>query len=146
MARENPIFGKQRPRNETGTSGHAKFDLKINGIAHAFAPLSGSIAGNIDMSQPTYRSRESALTATMAHGSITLILLRLAIPIIFANLLQTAYQLTDFFWVGRLSAAAVAAVSFSFPISFVFSSVAGGLPIAGAVLLAQHAGRGTKNR
>jgi putative MATE family efflux protein len=96
------------------------------------------------MPKPTYRPGESALTAAMAHGSISLIVLQLAIPIIFANLLQTAYQLTDFFWVGRLSAAAVAAVSFSFPISFVFSSVAGGLPIAGAVLLAQHAGRGNE--
>jgi putative MATE family efflux protein len=94
------------------------------------------------MPRPALRSGESNLTRMMARGSITLILLRLAIPIIFANLLQTAYQLTDTFWVGRLSAVAVAAVSFSFPISFVFSSIGGGLPIAGAVLLAQYAGRG----
>jgi Na+-driven multidrug efflux pump len=42
----------------------------------------------------------------------------LAIPIIFASLLQTVYNLTDTFWVGRLGADSVAAVSISFPIIF----------------------------
>jgi Na+-driven multidrug efflux pump len=69
-------------------------------------------------------------------------LLRLSAPIIFANLLQAAYQMTDTFWVARLNAVAVAAVSFSFPISFIFNSIGGGLPTTGAVMLAQYAGRG----
>ena len=57
-------------------------------------------------------------------------------------MLQTAYQLVDTFWVGRLSAEAVAAVSFCFPISFLLIALGGGLPIAGTVLLAQYTGRG----
>jgi Na+-driven multidrug efflux pump len=36
------------------------------------------------------------------EGSILRGLLGLAIPIVLANLLQTGYQLTDAFWVGRL--------------------------------------------
>ena len=50
------------------------------------------------------------------EGPIGTALMRLAIPIILGNVLQTGYQLTDAFWVGRLGAAAVAAVSVSFPV------------------------------
>jgi Na+-driven multidrug efflux pump len=52
------------------------------------------------------------------EGPIGTALIRLAIPLVLGNLLQTGYQLTDAFWVGRLGAAAVAAVSISFPVSF----------------------------
>ena len=41
------------------------------------------------------------------EGSIGAALARLAFPIMLGNLLQTGYQLTDAFWVGRLGAAAV---------------------------------------
>ena len=68
--------------------------------------------------------------------------MRLSVPIILANILQTAYQLTDTFWVGRLSAQAVAAVSLCFPITFLCVSLGGGLPIAGTVLIAQFRGKG----
>jgi len=57
-------------------------------------------------------------------------------------LLQTAYQVVDTFWVGRLSAKAVAAVSFCFPVSFLMIAMGGGLTIAGTVLAAQYTGRG----
>ena len=83
--------------------------------------------------------------AKLTEGSITLNLLRLAVPIIISNMLQTAYQLVDTFWVGRLSAEAVAAVSFCFPISFLLIALGGGLPIAGTVLLAQYTGRGDED-
>ena len=59
-------------------------------------------------------------------------------PIVLANILQTAYQITDTLWVGRLSAEAVAAVSLCFPISFLLIAIGGGLPIAGSVLIAQY--------
>ena len=55
---------------------------------------------------------------SLTEGPIGRTLLRLSIPIILGNLLQTGYQLTDAFWVGRLGADAVAAVSVSFPITF----------------------------
>jgi MATE family, multidrug efflux pump len=80
--------------------------------------------------------------APLTEGPITLALVRLAVPIVAANILQTAYQLTDTFWVGRLSAQAVAAVSLSFPINFLMIAIGAGLPIAGTVLLAQYKGRG----
>jgi putative MATE family efflux protein len=85
--------------------------------------------------------RQSA--APLTEGPIWTALVRLSVPIILANILQSAYALTDTFWVGRLpaGAAAVAAVSLSFPINLLCISFAGGLPVAGTVLIAQFRGK-----
>ena len=79
------------------------------------------------------------------EGPIGRALLRLAVPIILGNLLQTGYQLTDAFWVGRLGAAAVAAVSVSFPVTFLVIALGAGLAIAGATLSAQYMGAGRQD-
>ncbi|MBL0765195.1 MATE family efflux transporter [Marivirga atlantica] len=57
-----------------------------------------------------------------------------------ANILHTAYQLIDTFWLGRLGANAVAAVSISFPILFLILSIGAGLTLAGTVIVANHKG------
>ncbi|MDR7131929.1 putative MATE family efflux protein [Algoriphagus sp. 4150] len=57
-----------------------------------------------------------------------------------ANILQTAYQLIDTFWLGRLGANAVAAVSISFPILFLVLSLGAGLTLAGTVIISQFKG------
>lgn len=80
----------------------------------------------------------------LTSGRIVGALLTLAVPIVLANLLQTAYQLTDTYWVGRLGAEAVAAVSLSFPIIFLMISLGGGLAIAGTILVAQYYGKGDR--
>lgn len=77
----------------------------------------------------------------LTEGSILKSLIVLAVPIIFANILQTAYQLTDTFWVGRLGTDAVAAVSISFPVIFLIISLGAGLAMAGTILVAQYKGR-----
>jgi putative MATE family efflux protein len=79
------------------------------------------------------------------EGPIGAALVRLAIPIALGNVLQTGYQLTDAFWVGRLGAAAVAAVSVSFPVTFVVIALGAGLAIAGATLSAQYMGAGRQD-
>lgn len=74
------------------------------------------------------------------EGKIFHSLLSLAAPIIFANILQTAYQLIDTFWLGRLGANAVAAVSLSFPVLFLVLSLGSGLTLAGTVMVSQYKG------
>lgn len=76
------------------------------------------------------------------QGPLGKALFRLAVPIILGNVLQTGYQLTDAFWVGRLGASAVAAVSISFPVTFLVIALGSGLAIAGATLSAQYMGAG----
>ncbi len=80
----------------------------------------------------------------LTEGSVLKSLIALSVPIILANILQTAYQLTDTFWVGRLGAVAVAAVSISFPIIFFIISLGGSLAVAGTILVAQYKGKGDK--
>ncbi len=77
----------------------------------------------------------------LIHGPVLQSLITISLPIIFANFLHTAYQLTDTFWVGRLGAAAVAAVSISFPVIFLIVSLGGGLSVAGTILVAQYKGK-----
>ena len=44
----------------------------------------------------------------LLEGPILRSLLTLAIPIVAANVLQSAYQIIDAFWVGRLGGTAIA--------------------------------------
>jgi len=76
----------------------------------------------------------------LLEGSVAKSLLILAGPIVLSNILQAGYQLTDAFWVGRLGASAVAAVSVSFPVMFLSIALGAGLAIAGSILIAQYVG------
>lgn len=85
-------------------------------------------------------------TSLFLNGSIAKALTKLAIPIILINILQSAYQLTDAFWVGRLGAAQVAAVSVSMPVTFLVIAIGSGLAMAGAILSAQYMGAGQQEK
>jgi putative MATE family efflux protein len=81
----------------------------------------------------------------LLEGPIAPALIRLAVPIILGNALQTGYQLTDAFWVGRLGASAVAAVAISFPVTFLVIALGAGFAMAGATLSAQYMGAGRQD-
>jgi len=81
-----------------------------------------------------------AFDSRLLEGSIVGALFRLALPITGANILQVAYQIIDAFWVGRLGAAAVAAVSITLPVMFVLIAAGMGFAIAGTTLIAQYTG------
>lgn len=83
-----------------------------------------------------------AFDARLLEGPILKSLFLLAVPIMGANVLQIGYQLIDAFWVGRLGAAGIAAVSVSMPILFLMISAGMGFAVAGSTLIAQHAGAG----
>jgi putative MATE family efflux protein len=93
---------------------------------------------------PTARPMPRAGARDATDGPILGVLITLAVPIVATNVFQSLYQLIDTFWVGRLGADAVAAVSLSFPISFLMISAGGGLSIAGAILVAQTFGAGNQ--
>jgi putative MATE family efflux protein len=80
----------------------------------------------------------------LLEGPILASLLKLAVPIMVANLLQAAYQLVDAFWVGRLGGTAVAAVSVTTPVIFLTIALGSGLAIAGSILIAQYFGAGNQ--
>ncbi|WP_277543172.1 MATE family efflux transporter [Haloarcula laminariae] len=76
----------------------------------------------------------------LTDGDILKPLVYLSLPIVITNLLQTAYNLADTFWLGRYSTDALAAISFAFPMVFLLISLGMGLSVAGSVLVAQHTG------
>jgi putative MATE family efflux protein len=79
---------------------------------------------------------------TLTEGSIGWPLFYLSLPIVVTNLLQTAYNLADTFWLGQYSTESLAAISFAFPLVFLLISMGIGLTVAGSVLVAQHTGAG----
>ena len=79
---------------------HGRFTRNGRGLpnrpAHAsFARLTPPLA----VPAPSSRPSEAIL-----QGAIAPALLKLAGPVVLANVFQTVYQLTDTFWVGRLGA------------------------------------------
>jgi putative MATE family efflux protein len=82
----------------------------------------------------------------MTTGSIGPRLARLAWPLVAGNLLQTAYNLADMFWVGRVGKNAVAAVSLMFPTAWLFVSTAMGITAAAVALVSQNVGAGRERR
>lgn len=77
----------------------------------------------------------------LIQGPLFPAIVRLAIPLVLANLMQTAYNIIDTYWVGRLGEEAIAAISLAFPIIFLIISFGAGLTIAGTVLVAQYTGK-----
>ncbi|MCX7668333.1 MAG: MATE family efflux transporter, partial [Atribacterota bacterium] len=74
-------------------------------------------------------------------GNIPRHLVTFAIPMLIGNLLQTFYNTVDSIWVGRfLGPGALAAVSVSFPVLFLFIAFATGLGIGNNVMVAQYLG------
>lgn len=76
------------------------------------------------------------------EGPVLSSLIKLAVPIVIANMLQAGYQLVDAFWVGRLGGYAVAAVSISTPVTFLTIALGTGFALAGSILIAQYYGAG----
>lgn len=80
------------------------------------------------------------------EGPIVRALLNLSIPIVLTNILQSGYQLTDMFWVGRINETAVAAVSLSYPLMFLLTSLGAGFAVAGTVLVSQYSGSSARDK
>jgi putative MATE family efflux protein len=77
---------------------------------------------------------------SITSGGLVRPMFRLAWPIVVIQLLQVTYNIADTFWLGRLSADAVGALSLAFPLIFLLISIAGGFTTAGSILVAQYTG------
>ncbi len=74
------------------------------------------------------------------NGNMYKVILTLALPIMVNNLIQTLYNLVDGVWVSKLGSVQFAAVSFVWPVLFLFVSIGIGLSIAGTSILSQLVG------
>ncbi len=69
-------------------------------------------------------------------------LLKLALPLIFINMVQILYNLADTFWLGRLGREAISAPTVSWPVISTMMSFGAGFVVAGLSLVAQYFGAG----
>ncbi|MCK8828515.1 MATE family efflux transporter [Natroniella acetigena] len=76
----------------------------------------------------------------LTDKKILITLLVLSYPIIIGDVMHLMYNLADTFWVGRLGAEYLAAISLSFPLIFLIFSFAGGFSVAGMTLISQYIG------
>lgn len=84
----------------------------------------------------------AASRVSMTEGPLLGVLRRVAWPITAAGVAQALHQVINAWFVGRLGAQAIAAVSASGALYYVFISLGSGLSTAGAVLVAQNTGAG----
>ena len=82
------------------------------------------------------------METNLTRGNVTGVLVRFALPLFAANLLQSLYSLVDMAVMGRfLGSPGLAALSSSATICYVITSVCAGVTTCGGVLVAQYLGR-----
>ena len=78
------------------------------------------------------------------HGNMTHAILSLAIPVVINSFLQTMYNLTDTYWLGRIGTAQLAAINLVTPVQNIIINFGSGITVAGSVLVTQYIGAGKK--
>ena len=78
------------------------------------------------------------------HGSLWRAILAIAVPVVINSFLQTLYNLTDTYWLGRIGAEPLAAISLITPVQNAIVNFGSGFTVAGAVLIAQFTGAGKR--
>ncbi|WP_331235375.1 MATE family efflux transporter [Natronorarus salvus] len=81
-------------------------------------------------------------SVNVTDGRLFVPLVVLSAPVVVAYTLDIVYYVVDLYWIGYLGTDAVAAMSYSWPILFLFTSLGIGITTAGTVLVAQNKGAG----
>jgi Na+-driven multidrug efflux pump len=79
----------------------------------------------------------------LTKGSLSRTLVRLALPIVAAQILASLYSLTDMFWLGKMAVGAkgaLAAVGPTAALTFVVVAFGMGFGSGGTALVSQHTG------
>lgn len=76
----------------------------------------------------------------LLNGNMVRAILTLAIPVVINSFLQTMYNLTDTYWLGRLGTAELAAINLVTPVQSIVINFGSGITVAGSVLISQYLG------
>lgn len=85
-------------------------------------------------------SKSAKNTEEILSGSIIKSILSLAIPIVINNFIQTMYNLTDTYWLGKLGTDEMASISLVSPMQNIIINFGAGLTLAGSILISQYVG------
>ena len=87
-------------------------------------------------------SQKAVTTMTMTDGDIRQILVKMTVPMLFGMITLMSFNLVDTFFISMLGTKELAAVSFTFPVTFTVISLAIGLSIGTSALIAKAHGSG----
>lgn len=73
-------------------------------------------------------------------GNMITAILTLSVPVILNSFLQTMYNLTDTYWLGRLGTEELAAINLITPMQNLVINFGSGITVAGSVLISQYIG------
>ncbi len=76
------------------------------------------------------------------EGSLIQAMLVIAVPVVMNSLIQTCYNLTDTFWLGKVGTDALAAINLVTPVQNIVINFGSGISVAGSVLISQYLGAG----
>lgn len=82
----------------------------------------------------------------LTEGPVGRTLIRLTIPMVFGMIGMVAFNLVDTFYVGRLGTDELAALSFTFPVVLIISSIALGLGVGASAVISRAIGEGGYDR
>ena len=74
------------------------------------------------------------------NGNMMKAILSIAVPVVINSFLQTMYNLTDTFWLGKLGTYELAAINLVSPLQSIVVNFGSGITVAGSVLIAQYIG------
>lgn len=72
--------------------------------------------------------------------NLTKTIIMLSLPLMINNFIQTIYNITDTYFVGKLGTTAIAAITFVWPLTFLMLSFASGIGVAATALISQSIG------
>lgn len=84
-------------------------------------------------------------TQLILHGSLVRAMLSIAVPVVISSMLQTLYNLTDTYWLGRIGTEPLAAINLVTPMQNIVLNFGSGVTVAGAVMIAQYIGAGRED-
>ncbi len=73
-------------------------------------------------------------------GNMLQAILSIAIPVVINSFLQTMYNLTDTYWLGKIGTEQLAAINLVTPVQNIILNFGSGITVAGAVLISQYIG------
>ncbi|MDE6664309.1 MAG: polysaccharide biosynthesis C-terminal domain-containing protein, partial [Lachnospiraceae bacterium] len=76
----------------------------------------------------------------LLSGSMVKAIMMLTIPVMINSFLQTMYNLTDTYWLGKLGTEELAAINLVTPMQNIVIQFGSGITVAGSVLISQYLG------
>lgn len=94
------------------------------------------------MSEENNISIQEGMKARLLEGQVGGTLFKLTLPVLLASFMMVGFNLTDTFFVGKLGAKELAAMSFTFPVVFFFASISMGLSMGASSVVSRSIGEG----